>query len=114
MIKFCKHDGGCHEVAIGVSRWHPDQKPVSNYCRPHYLSDVLTETVRCEVVGPCAVTDCRTQQGVGKGGTVELDPLETNVAQLVYAGHVKVIPAKPADKPQAKPSTAGSDAAKKD
>ncbi len=90
-IKFCKHDG-CHDVAIGVSRWNPNQQPVSDYCRPHYLSEALTETVRAEVIGPCAITDCRTQQGVARGGTVELDPLETNVAQLVYAGHVKVLP----------------------
>lgn len=103
MIKMCKHDR-CFEPAIGVSRWDPDKKPESDHCRPHYLSDVLTETVRAEVVGPCAITDCRTQQGVGKGGVVELDPLETNVLQLVYAGHVKVLvgESKPAKAAEAK------------
>lgn len=108
-VKFCKHAGGCHDVTIGVSRWNRENEPVSDFCRTHYLSDVLTETVRCEVVGPAPVTDCRTQQGVGKGGVVELDPLETNVAQLVYAGHVKVLPveAKTAAKSaEAKPAEA--------
>lgn len=87
-IKFCTVDR-CHEVAIGVSRWDSTQEPVSDYCRPHYLAQA--ETVWCEVVGPAPVTDCRTQQGVSKGGVVALDPLETNIVQLVYAGHVKVL-----------------------
>lgn len=111
MIKFCKHDR-CHEVAIGVSRWDPDRKPVSDYCRPHYLSDVLTETVLCAVIGPCPVTDCRTQEGVVAGGTVELDPLETNVAQLVYAGHVTVLDEDKSDRKSKQGS--GSATAKKD
>lgn len=89
--QFCAVDG-CFEVAIGVSRWDREKRPVSTHCRGHYLTDVLTETVRCEVVGPMRISDCRIMQGVARGGVVEVDPLETNVLQLVAAGHVKVLP----------------------
>lgn len=92
MAQFCAKDD-CYEVAIGVSRWDRQQEPVSTHCRAHYLSDVLGETVRCEVVGPMRITDVRTLKGVAKGSVVEVDPLETNVLQLVAAGHVKVLPA---------------------
>lgn len=88
-IQFCTRDG-CHEVAVGVSTWDTNAPRPDKLCRPHRLEGLAT--VRCEVVGPLQVTDVRTQRGVGKGGVVELDPVETNVAQLVYAGHVRVLP----------------------
>lgn len=97
-IEFCKHEGGCHDVAIGVSRWDRNLKPENRFCRKHYLSDAMGDTVLCEVVGVCEITDVRTQTGVGLGGKVELDPFQVNIAQLVYAGHVKVL-----DKPKATP-----------
>lgn len=94
-IKFCLAEG-CPEVAIGVSRHDPGQRPESRYCRAHYLAQA--RTVRCEVVGVCEITDARTDAGVGRGLVVELDPLQTNIAQLVHAGHVKLLPAKQATK----------------
>ncbi|MGH8575343.1 MAG: hypothetical protein ACREXJ_00155 [Gammaproteobacteria bacterium] len=106
-IKFCVVDG-CHEVAIGTRRSR-------DHCREHYVAEVLdkADLVRCEVVGPCPITDARTTKGVTRGGLVELDPDETHIAQLVYAGHVKVLPAaKPASQPAAKPAAAKPEAAK--
>ncbi len=88
MIKFCTRDG-CHDTAVGVSTWDRDAPRPEALCRTHRLEGL--RTVRCEVVGPMAITDVRTLEGVRRGGTVELDPTETNIAQLVYAGHVKVI-----------------------
>lgn len=90
MIKFCAKSG-CRGVAIGVARWDKDVPAEKDHCRKHFLSEVLTETVTCEVVGSNLITDVRTQEGVGKGGQVELDPLEVNIAQLVYAGHVQLL-----------------------
>jgi hypothetical protein len=87
--RFCGREG-CYEVAVGVSTWDRDAPRPEPLCRPHRLDGLAT--VRCEVIGPLAITDVRTQQGIGKGGQVELDPVETNIAQLVYAGHVKVLP----------------------
>lgn len=91
---FCIVDG-CYEAAVGAARSR-------QHCRGHYLSEVLAgvELVRCEVVGTergrrgeqCRVTDARTAQSVGRGGVVELDPEETNIAALVAAGAVKVLP----------------------
>jgi len=102
VIKFCVKPG-CRDIAIGVARWDKDIPAEKDHCRKHFLSDVLTGTVTVEVVGSCPVTDVRTQQGVSKGGRVELDPLEVNIAQLVYAGHVKLLDDPPTAKPAAKP-----------
>ena len=101
-IKICAHDD-CHDVAIGVSRWDPNQRPHDRHCRAHYVSDVMGEPVLAEVVGPCLITDSVTNEGVDLGGTVRLDPLQVNVAQLVYAGHVRVLPAKAAKATAQKP-----------
>lgn len=102
-IKFCARPG-CHQVAVGVSRWSPDEQPEDRYCREDYLAEALGETVFAEVVGRCPVTDLRTQDSVGRGGIVELDPRQTNLAQLVYAGHVRVVaaPQPPETKAKAK------------
>lgn len=88
-IKFCVNDDG--RIAVGVSRWNPDEKPQSDLCRPCYLEQA--DLVQARVVGPLEITDAVTGVGVGQGGTVTLDPLQTDLAQLVYAGHVEPLPA---------------------
>jgi hypothetical protein len=92
VVKFCVNPG-CFEVAVGAARSR-------DHCREHYLSEVLkdAELVRCEVIGSHRITDARTGNGVAKGGVVEIDPTETHVVQLVAAGHVRVIAAKPSVK----------------
>jgi len=92
-IKFCER-AGCYEPAVGTGI-----RPVK-WCRPHYVEAVSAELVRAEVIGDVPVVDVRTGQSVGKGGTVELDPVETKVAQLAYARHIKVL------KAEAKPAKA--------
>lgn len=47
------------------------------------------EKTRVTVIGDLPVA------GVDKGGTVELDPAETNIDALVEGGHVKLPSAKP-------------------
>jgi hypothetical protein len=91
-IRFCKR-ADCHDVAVGVSRWDPRERPAEDHCRPHYITDVMGEPVLAEVVGPCLITDSITNDGVGRGEVVRLDPRQVNVAALVYAGHVVVKPA---------------------
>lgn len=93
--KFCA-TSGCFEVAIGAARSR-------DLCRTHYR-DLLaksTDLVKCEVVAShgsrgqsAGVTDCVTNETVRFGGTVTLDPRETNIAALVAGGIVKVIPSK--------------------
>ncbi|MDG4796213.1 hypothetical protein [Micromonospora sp. WMMD1082] len=99
-IKLCKPAAGgdCYEPAVGTGK-----RPIE-HCRPHYLDAIADEIVRAEVVGDVEVTDVRTGESVGRGGVVELDPVETAVVQLVYARHIKVLPkAEPARaKPAAK------------
>lgn len=110
-IKFCEAEG-CHEVAVGISRWDRDKKPESRFCRPDYLE--RAELVQCEVVGDHEITDAVTNAGVGKGGIVTLDVLQTNLAQLVYGGHIKVVPPKKAEPKSAAPKTPATTPAKSD
>jgi hypothetical protein len=91
-IKFCARES-CHKVAVGVSRWNPAERPEDRYCREDYQALAMPETVFAEVIGNAEITDVRTQTGVGRGGLVELDPREVNVAHLVYAEHIKIVPA---------------------
>ena len=94
-IKFCERDQ-CFEPAIGTGI-----RPV-RWCRPHYLEEVAGELVRVEVVDDVPITDARTGVSVDKGGTVELDPVETRIEQLVYARLVKVLPGAPPAKSESK------------
>lgn len=92
--KFCVK--GDNQVAIKAAR-------SSDHCRDHYRTEVLAgvELLRCEVTGVAPVTDARTQVSVPAGQAVELDPMETDIAALVAAGAVKVLPAAKAE-PKAK------------
>ncbi|GLY55219.1 hypothetical protein [Lentzea sp. NBRC 102530] len=102
-IKKCAVED-CYEVAVGISRWDPKKRPHEKHCREHYVSDVMGEPVVAEVVGELRITDSITNESVDPGETVRLDPLQVNVMQLVYAGHIKVQPAKPA-KPAKAPAS---------
>jgi hypothetical protein len=97
-IKLCKPKAGgdCYEPAVGTGI-----RPI-RHCRTHYLEAIADEIVRAEVVGDVEVTDVRTGASVGRGGVVELDPVETAIAQLVYARHIKVLPKPERAKPAAK------------
>jgi hypothetical protein len=82
-VQFCVRDG-CYEVAIGGHQSTPN-----NLCRPHWQEAVKPDVVECEVVGDATIVSY-DDIDVTKGGTVELHPGETHIAQLVYAGFVKV------------------------
>lgn len=96
-IKFCCRDG-CHQVAIRAPR-------SSLHCRPCYVAAMLADDpalsvpvaqlplVRCRVTGPVPITDALTATGQVTGAEVLIDPVDTNVIALVYAGHVEVLPA---------------------
>jgi hypothetical protein len=99
-IVFCARDDG--RIAVRHGRWegkqgkpatqnrHP-QRPI-NLCREHLLEVIAGEIVRVEVVGKWGVVDVRSHETVYAPGVVELDPAQTNIAQLVYAGVVRVLP----------------------
>lgn len=74
------------------------------WCREHYLDECGDQFVRAEVVGDVPVADVRTGAEVTRGGTVELDPVETAVGQLVYAGVIRVLPREAAAGDAAKPA----------
>lgn len=97
-IKFCRRKSdGCYEPAVGTGI-----RPVED-CRAHYLEAIAGEIVRAEVIGDVPVTDVRTGASVGRGGVVELDPVETRIEQLVYCRHIRVLPPETAEgKPAAK------------
>jgi hypothetical protein len=103
-MNFCTDDG-CHDVAIGVSRWegrganrneYPKRK--SDKCRAHHLERIAGQIVTCEVTAPdeIEIADVVTGEPVAAGGTVRLDPGETNLAILVGLGYIRI------PKPEAK------------
>jgi hypothetical protein len=98
-IRFCT-SAKCYEVAIKTAR-------SADKCRTHYRTEVLAaaadELVQCQVVPSegrkgekAGVSDCLTNATV-HSGLVTLDPAETNIAQLVYSGLVKVVPSAAAE-----------------
>lgn len=100
----------CFQLAHGVGFWNDrtgrpgvSARP-NDECRGHYLETFGAELVRFEVTAPVEISDVRTGEAVGRGGIVELDPVETNVAMLIAAGFGRVVvDAKPAeDKPAGK------------
>lgn len=97
-MNFCTEDG-CHEVAIGVSRWegrgpnrneYPKRK--SDKCRPHHLERIADQIVECEVIAPedIEIADVVTGEPIPAGGTVRLDPGETNLAILVGLRYIRI------------------------
>ncbi len=98
-IAFCAATG-CFDAVVGVGYWQGRQgteNPLppwpNDMCRIHHLERIEPGLVRCKVVGPARIVDTRTTTSVAMPGEVELDPVETNIAALVYAGYVKVLPA---------------------
>lgn len=88
-IKFCA-ELKCTRIAIGAFRSRI-------LCRPHYLKFIEPHLVTAKVI--CAQTGARGElpgvSGVDgvtvrAGGTVRLDPAETNLAALVYAGAIEL------------------------
>jgi hypothetical protein len=88
-IKFCT-EAKCTQIAIGAFRSRV-------HCRTHYLKLVEPFLVTAKVI--CAEPGARGEvPGVAgvdgvtvrAGGTVRLDPAETNLAALVYAGAIEL------------------------
>lgn len=88
-IQFCI-EAKCTQIAIGAFRSR-------KHCRKHYLMLVEPFLVTAKVV--CAQAGARGEvPGVAgvdgvtvrAGGTVRLDPGETNLAALVYAGAIEL------------------------
>lgn len=100
MIKFCKNDDG--KIAIGTGI-----RPIE-YCRECHIQAHSGEFVEASVVinhrdlgidpEALAIACAKTGEDISTG-TVWLDPVETNIAALVYAGYIEVIqPKAKADK----------------
>jgi hypothetical protein len=111
-MNFCTEDG-CFEVSIGVSRWegrgpvrneYPKRK--SDKCRVHHLERIADQIVTVEVTTPdeIEIADVVTGEPVAAGGTVRLDPGETNLAILVGLGYIRI--PKPEATTKAEPKTA--------
>jgi hypothetical protein len=107
-VQFCAVDG-CNEVAVGHGYWqgrrgteNPRPPRPRDKCRSHAYGEFGHEFVRVQVVGPARIVDVRTGESVEAPGFVELDPVQTNIAMLVYGGLVKV-----ADSTKAEPKAKG-------
>lgn len=114
--KFCRNKDG--NVAVGVGRWegrtvkNPNPKRPDDLCRACYIETHGSEFIKVEVLGAgmeFAIACARTGNDITTGGVAELDPTATNIAALVAAGLVRVLPAEepaeaaePAQEPAAK------------
>lgn len=99
MFKFCKN--GDKKIAIGTG-----VRPIE-YCRYCYVAEYGDQFEQWQVVfralsarerEDIAIACARTGEDIQVGGTVWLDPVETNIPALVYAGFIEALPA---DKPAA-------------
>jgi len=97
-IKFCKNEDG--RIAIGTGN-----RPIE-HCRLCYVETYGPEMVEVKVVIPyrdlgidreaMAIACAKTGEDRYAGDTAWLDPVETNISALVYAGFVEIAAAKPA------------------
>lgn len=91
-IKFCEVDG-CKKPAVGTGK-----RPIK-YCRGDYVKQCGPEFEAWKVTAQVAQAEdidgiacAKTGEVISGGGTVWLDPAETNIPALVYAGHVEALP----------------------
>ena len=96
-IKFCKNEDG--RIAVGTGN-----RP-TEYCRPCYVATYGGEFQQWKVVfrdqpaeerEGLAIVCAKTGEDIYAGGTVWLDPVETHILSLVYAGFIEAIEAPPA------------------
>lgn len=92
MIKFCVNGDGRIAVGTGI-------RPIK-FCRPCYIAEHGPEFQQWKVVfrdqSPAereelAIACAKTGEDIQAGGTVWLDPVETSIEALVYAGFVEAV-----------------------
>ncbi len=101
-IKLCKMDDG--KIAVGTGN-----RPIE-FCRGCYVAVYGDQFKQFKVVIPwrefgidredMAIACAKTGEDIYEGGTVWLDPAETSIPALLYAGYIAPVeePAKPAPK----------------
>jgi hypothetical protein len=92
MFKFCENDD--KRIAIGTGI-----RPI-RFCRPCYVAEFGDQFEAWKVCIPdspafegMAIACAKTGEDIERGGTVWLDPVETNIMALVYGGLIEAIPA---------------------
>lgn len=90
VIKFCESDDG--RIAVGTGN-----RPVL-WCRPCYVKECGGDFRAWRVIVDAedeveGIACAKTGEVIGRGGTVWLDPAETHIAALVYAGFIEALPA---------------------
>lgn len=90
MFKFCKN--GDKKIAIGTG-----VRPI-DYCRGCYVAEYGDQFEQWKVVfrglsarerEDIAIACAKTGEDIQAGGTVWLDPVETNIPALVHAGFIE-------------------------
>ena len=88
MIKFCENDDQRIAVGTGI-------RPI-RFCRPCHVAAYGDQFQAWKVITPyedVQVACAKTGEDIERGGTVWLDPVETNIAALVYGGFIEALPA---------------------
>lgn len=90
-IKFCRNEDGRIAIGTGI-------RPIE-VCRPCYVTDYGPEfqawRVAALVDGIEGIACAKTGETIPSGGTVWLDPVETNIIALVYNGFIEKLPGEP-------------------
>jgi hypothetical protein len=102
VIKFCKNEDGRIAIGTGV-------RPIE-YCRPCHIAAHQDEFQQWKVVIPwqemgidreaLSIVCAKTGEDIYEGGTVWLDPVDTNIPALVYSGFIEALPKAAAKAPQ--------------
>jgi hypothetical protein len=85
-IKFCKNEDGRIAIGTGV-------RPIE-HCRLCYVETYGPEFQQFNVVAEypdVAIACARTGEDIERGGTVWLDPVETNIPALIYGQFIAPI-----------------------
>lgn len=105
-LKFCKKDDG--RPAIGTGK-----RPIE-FCREHYVSEYGDQFQQFKVVfrdqppeerEALAMACAKTGEDIEAGGTVWLDPVETNIQALLWSGFIE-----PVEAPKAAPKAKATEA----
>ena len=92
-IKFCINEDG--KIAVGTGK-----RPIER-CRDCYRTDLADVFQQWKVVfrdqsaeerEAMAIACAKTGEDIQAGGTVWLDPVETHIPSLVYAGFIEALP----------------------
>ncbi len=95
LLKLCENEDGKPAIGTGI-------RPI-RFCRPCHVKEYADQFQAWKVSAIVGQVDdiegiacAKTGETIGAGGTVWLDPVDTSIPALQYAGFIEPLPATPA------------------